>query len=204
MLDRLHALLDHRFLSRLGNLRTLISVGGVVVLTLIALALALVELFVRVGWVPLLFLGLAFLLALILGLGRLRTRRERRAAADPVLVAGLADRLQSVADRVEGLLHAREVEEPRRFQPPGVTLPLQFEGEDEHYKALAEYRKKTMALYYEQHRADAVNAFNACAVLGYTRGRERESSIIYKPNGTAALALVPGILRDMGWKLTSI
>jgi hypothetical protein len=208
VLDRLYALLDNQFLSRLGNLRTLVSVAGVVGVVLIALVLALVHVFAHASWVPLLFLGLAFLLALILGLGRLRTRRERRAAADPVLVAGLADRLQSVADRVEGFVHAREVEEPRRPQPSGLgrgLLSLESEmaaAETEHYEALVAYRKKTMALYYEQHRADAVNAFNACAVLGYTRGRERESSIIYKPNGTAALALVPGILRDMAWKLT--
>jgi hypothetical protein len=199
MLDRLYATLDNRLLSRIGNATVLISVGGFVGSVLVALVVALVYLLTHVGWVPLLFLGLALLLALLNVLTRFRERKEQREHAHDPIVIAVAERLQTVADQIEALYHARDVEEPRRFQPPGVTLPLQFEGEDEHYETLAEYRKKTMALYYERHRADAVNAFDACAE--YTRGRERERSIIYKPNGTAAMALVPGILRDMGWKL---
>jgi hypothetical protein len=199
MLDRLYATLDSRFLSRVSNLRTLATIALAAGLVVIGIVLAAVSVLTRAGWVPLLFVGAGLLLFALLGQSRVRAARQRRARALDPAVVEVADRLQAVADQTEALVHAREVEEPRRVQPLGGTLPLQFEGEDEYYDALAKYRKKTMALYYERHRADAVNAFDACA--GYTRGRERERSIIYKPNGTAALALVPGILRDMGWKL---
>jgi ABC-type multidrug transport system fused ATPase/permease subunit len=199
--DRVFAVLDSRFLSRVGSLGTLVSIGGIVGAVLVAIVVALVYPFARAGWVPLLFLGLALLLAVLLVLTRLRARKERRSVGSSA--AEVAARLQVVAGEIEDFYHEREVEEPRRAQSPGVSLPLQFEREDGHYEALATYRKKTMALYYREHRRAAVAAFDACSAFGYTAGREQERSIIYKPLGTAALALVPGILRDMGWKLAA-
>ncbi len=70
--DRALALLDHRLLTRVGNLRTLMSVAGVLGLLVVAVLLALFELFSHVGWVPLLFVGLALVIMLELALGRLR------------------------------------------------------------------------------------------------------------------------------------
>jgi hypothetical protein len=198
MFDRLFAILDSRLLSRIGNLETLTGVlagGG---LLLIAIVVATVDLFVHTGWVPLEFLGLTLVVVLLFGVSRLqRHLRQRRAKSDP-RVPEITANLKAVADRLEGFIDARNVAEPEPPIDPGVYL------EEELYEMLVDYEKKTMALYYESHRADALNAFDACDVLGYTRGRERERSIIYKPDGTAALALVPGILRDMGWKLIGI
>lgn len=202
MLDRVFDLLDSRHLSRLGNLRTLIAVGVAGALVFIGLVLAAVQLLTKAGWVPLLFLGVglavAFAAAFASAISWWQERKRRRDVGPAEIELG--DRLTTAADQIEGLFHAREVEEPRRVQPPGVVLPLQFEGQDEHYDALATYRKKTMALYYERHRAEALAAFDACSRL--TAGRERERSIIQKPLGTAALALVPGILRDMANRVT--
>jgi hypothetical protein len=196
VLDRLYAMLDSRFLARIGGAMVLVSIGGFIGSVLIALVVAAVALLTHVGWVPLLFLGFALLLALVVVLTRLRARSERRARAhDPAAVAR-ADRLQAVADQVEALYDARRVEEPR--QQRAFYAPI---DDNEHLAALEDYRKKTMALYYEHHRADALNAFDACAEFGYTRGRERERGVIQEPPGTAALRLVPGILREMGWKL---
>ena len=72
--DRALALLDHRFLTRVGNLRTLISVAGVIGLLAVAVVLAVIKLYADVGWVPLLFVGLALVIVLVLALGRLRAR----------------------------------------------------------------------------------------------------------------------------------
>ena len=48
-------LLDHRFLTRLGNLRTLVSLAGAAALVLIGVTLAVIKLFTGAGWIPLLF-----------------------------------------------------------------------------------------------------------------------------------------------------
>ena len=74
--DRALALLDHPLLTRVGNLRTLVSVVGVLGLLVVAVLLALFELFTDVGWVPLLFVGLALVIVLVLALGRLRPNRS--------------------------------------------------------------------------------------------------------------------------------
>ena len=72
--DRALALLDHRLLTRVGNLRTLISVAGVVGLLAVAVVLAVIKLYADVGWVPLLFVGIALVIVLVMALGRLRAR----------------------------------------------------------------------------------------------------------------------------------
>jgi len=89
VLDRLRALLDHRFLSRLGNLRTLVSVVVAGLLVVIGLLVAVVKLLTDAGWVPLLFMGLALLVLLLVGIQRLSAMiekaRARRAAPTPSL-----------------------------------------------------------------------------------------------------------------------
>jgi hypothetical protein len=89
MLARLHALLDHRFLSRVGNLQTLVGVVGIAAAVLIAIAVALAKVFTSVGWVPLFFLGLALLLAVLLVLSR-RQQRPVQVASAPYSVVGAA------------------------------------------------------------------------------------------------------------------
>jgi hypothetical protein len=207
MLDRLYATLDSRFLSRVSNLRTLATIALAAGLVVIGIVLAAVSVLTRAGWVPLLFVGAGLLLFVLLGQSRVRAARQRRARAlDPAIVA-VAERLQASADQIEALFHARQVEEPRRPQPWGLgrgLLSLESEmaaAETEHYEALETYRRRTMALYYERHRAGALNAWDAGYPLGYAQGRERDRGIVQEPAGTAALRLVPGILRDMGWKL---
>lgn len=74
--DRALALLDHPLLTRVGNLRTLVSVIGVLGLLVVAVLLARFELFTHVGAVPLLFVGLALVIVLVLALGRLRPNRS--------------------------------------------------------------------------------------------------------------------------------
>ena len=76
MLNRAFALLDSRFLSRIGNLRTLVSVAGVIALVLIAAVLAAIRLFTDAGWVPLLFVGFALVVAFVLIAGRVRARER--------------------------------------------------------------------------------------------------------------------------------
>jgi len=73
MVDHLQALLDHPFLSRLGNLRTLLGLVGVAALVLVAVALF--ELLTHAGWVPDLFLGLALVLLIATGAERVKARR---------------------------------------------------------------------------------------------------------------------------------
>jgi len=195
MIDRLFAVLDSRLLARIGNLKTLTGVltfGG---LLLIAIVVAMVNLFAHTGWVPQGFLGLTLIFPLLFGLSRLQRYLRLRQAESDLRVPEIAANLKAVADRVEDFIDARTAEEP---EPP---IDRSAYLEEELYEIGLDYEKKTMALYYERYRADAVNAFDACHVLGSTQGREHERSIIYKPNGTDALALVPGILRDMGWKL---
>jgi hypothetical protein len=65
MLKKALALLDHRWLTRYGSLRNLVSLAGVVVVVLVAFIVALANLFTSVGPVPLVFLGIA---VVILGL----------------------------------------------------------------------------------------------------------------------------------------
>jgi hypothetical protein len=78
VLDRAFALLDNRHLSRLGNLRTLITVGTAGALMLIGLILAAVKLFTKVGWVPLLFLGAGLAVAFVVAISYLRGRLTHR------------------------------------------------------------------------------------------------------------------------------
>jgi hypothetical protein len=196
--DRLRALLDHPFLSRVGNLRTLATIAIAVGLVVIGLVLAAIQLLTRAGWVPLLFVGVGLLLFVLLGMSRVWAVRQRRPRAlDPAVVA-VVERLRAVADQIEALYDARRVEEPRESE----DLAVRIADPGGHARALADYRKKTMALYYERHRNEALSAWDDCYPLGYTQGRERERGIIQEPAGTAALRLVPGVLRDMGWKLT--
>jgi hypothetical protein len=83
MLDRLHALLDHPFLSRLGNLRTLVSVIGAVALVLIGLILAAIKLLTDAGWVPLLFVGIGLVVAVVVVIERVRGQGKRAPPAMP-------------------------------------------------------------------------------------------------------------------------
>jgi hypothetical protein len=76
VLDRVLALLDSRHLSRVGNLRTLISVAGAVALMLIGVVLAAIKLFTDTGWVPLLFIGLALVVVFVLVAGGVRSKQH--------------------------------------------------------------------------------------------------------------------------------
>jgi hypothetical protein len=79
--DRMEKLLDHRFLTRLGNLRTLVSLAGAVALVLIAVILAAIKLFTGAGWVPLLFVGLALVVAFVLVAERVRSKQRSQVQA---------------------------------------------------------------------------------------------------------------------------
>lgn len=67
-------LLDHRFLTRVGNLRTLLSIGGAVIFIAAGFIVAAVALFSNAGTVPLVFVGVG---VVILGLVLLRAIRSR-------------------------------------------------------------------------------------------------------------------------------
>ncbi len=47
--DRALDLLDHRLLTRVGNLRTLISIAGLLGLLAVAVVLAIIKLYANVG-----------------------------------------------------------------------------------------------------------------------------------------------------------
>jgi hypothetical protein len=83
---------DSQLLTRVGNLRTLVSLLGFGALLVITAVLAAVELFTKVGWVPLLFFGLALLVLAVLAIKALAERR----APSRVALASVAERVDPV------------------------------------------------------------------------------------------------------------
>jgi uncharacterized membrane protein len=79
VLRNVFALLDHRGLTRVGNLRTLVSLAGALVVVVAALVMALVKLLTSVGPVPLAFLGFA---VVILGVVIVQKIREHSAVSE--------------------------------------------------------------------------------------------------------------------------
>jgi hypothetical protein len=73
--QKVFRLLDHPWLARIGNLRTLVSIASAGVVALAAIVVALVNLFTSVGPVPLAFFGLALV---IFGLAIVQKIQERR------------------------------------------------------------------------------------------------------------------------------
>ncbi len=111
--------------------------------------------------------------------------------------AKLAERLANTADDVEALYDSRRVEEPRLPLLGGGVLAAVTSNPDPN--GLEVYRKRTMALYYERYRTAAVTAFDEALAYGVTTPDQR--TIIHQPNGTAALRLVPDVLRDAAARL---
>lgn len=81
MLERAFQLLDHPFLSRLGNLKTLIGLLVAAALFVTGLVVALAAVFSNAGWVPLLFIGAGVLVLLLVGIAALVSPRGSSDAA---------------------------------------------------------------------------------------------------------------------------
>jgi hypothetical protein len=82
MVERFLKLLDHSFLTRVGNLRTLLSLSTAAILIFTGLVLAAIRLLANAGVVPLVFVGLGLV---ITGLALLRKVKARwsRAQHEP-------------------------------------------------------------------------------------------------------------------------
>lgn len=92
----------------------------------------------------------------------------------------LAERLEAIASQIADFCDARKTEEPA--------------GD-----AMEDYRKNTMALYYSNHRTNALNAFDEAIRLHAAPSERRRE--IEKPNGTAHLVQIPNLLRDVADRL---
>jgi hypothetical protein len=108
-----------------------------------------------------------------------------------------AKRLRKVASEVHDFSDARNVEEPR--QAGDLAAKIADPGDD--YRTLEAYRKKTMAIYYERFRSEALAAFDDGFKLNAVEAEAR--AIVRQPDGTAALALVPDILRRSADRLSA-
>ncbi|HWF31556.1 MAG TPA: hypothetical protein VG188_03250, partial [Solirubrobacteraceae bacterium] len=83
MLERFQRLLDHRYLSRIGNLETLLKWGTAIALVLVGAAVVLFELITHAGVVADVFFAAAFLLVVVLIIRSVATRlRGRSQGAD--------------------------------------------------------------------------------------------------------------------------
>jgi hypothetical protein len=132
--------------------------------------------------------GFALGVALIL-LGAMLFVRSVKTSSRP---PSLPDRLYKLAGEIDAFFHARWVQEPR---PPVGPLGEPIGSFDEkQLEQLEAYRKKTMALYYEQHQANATAICDEALALKAFPAEHRQT--VHHPNGTAALRLVPGLLRD--------
>ncbi|MGO9973419.1 MAG: hypothetical protein ACLP01_11555 [Solirubrobacteraceae bacterium] len=146
--DRALDLLDHRLLTRVGNLRTLISIAGLLGLLAVAVVLAIIKLYANVGWVPLLFLGLALAIALALALGRLWRGRSPEPAAcvdvpkgrspirttpgagDGTTASQLGELLREQMDDIAGAAVAKARSSPGQVQKGGAgSTNLQAGGD---------------------------------------------------------------------------
>jgi hypothetical protein len=111
----------------------------------------------------------------------------------------LPERLYKLAREIDAFFQARWVEEPR-VPLDALGNPIEQPDEDERMERLVAYRKKTMALYYEQHQAKAIGACDEATALRAFPSEHRQ--IIHSPHGTAALKLIPGLLEDSADRLT--
>jgi hypothetical protein len=71
------ALLDHPWLTRAGNVKTIIGIGTAAVLAAAAIVVALDKLFTRIGWVPFALMGSALIIFGLVAVQKLQERHTR-------------------------------------------------------------------------------------------------------------------------------
>jgi hypothetical protein len=77
MVERFLKLLDHSFLTRVGNLRTLVSLSTAAILIFTGLVLAAIRLLANAGVVPLVFVGVGLVIAGLALLSKVKARWSR-------------------------------------------------------------------------------------------------------------------------------